>query len=439
MRSIARIMAVLCLAVALGSAAGAAASPGAPTGREVLLNWYKLVLELTRHTPTYTPPVASRAYAYISVTGYEAVASGSSDLRSLAGQLNGLTPLPARTPGASYDDAIVLEAALAAAVNQLFDNTGPTGHRAMTALAKELDDATAKDVAAEIVARSKAYGEAVAAHILDWSKDDGGAVVENMGFPRTYQLTPGPGHWVPTNTIAQQQFPLLPGWGNNRPFAMPKGASCALPAPPAYSEDPASDYYKQAKEVVDLNHNLTPEQRAIARFWADDAMLSVTPPGHWVSIALQMIDRQQLGVEKSVDVLTRLSITEADAFIGCWQSKFVYDTVRPLTYIKRVMDPNFETVVNTPPFPEYPSGHSTQSGAAATVLTAIFGDNFAFDDATDEADALKPRHFDSFWAAAKEAAVSRLYAGIHYRAAVDNGLDQGRCIGAYAVALKTWR
>jgi membrane-associated phospholipid phosphatase len=103
------------------------------------------------------------------------------------------------------------------------------------------------------------------------------------------------------------------------------------------------------------------------------------------------------------------------------------------------MDPNFETVVNTPPFPEYPSGHSTQSGAAATVLTAIFGDNFAFDDATDEADALKPRHFDSFWAAAKEAAVSRLYAGIHYRAAVDNGLDQGRCIGAYAVALKTWR
>src|SRR5262249_61371141 len=146
-----------------------------------------------------------------------------------------------------------------------------------------------------------------------------------------------------------------------------------------------------------------------------------------------------LGVEKSGDALARLGIAQADTFIGCWQTKFVYDTVRPITFIRRIIDPNFETVVTTPPFPKFPSGHSAQSAAAALVLTSIFGDNFAFDDDTDEADGLTPRSFPSFSAAAKEAAISRLYGGIHYRAAVEMGADQGRCIGAYTVALKTWK
>jgi hypothetical protein len=168
-------------------------------------------------------------------------------------------------------------------------------------------------------------------------------------------------------------------------------------------------------------------------------MLSVTPPGHWISIGMQVLDKDHGGLEKSVDVLARLGIAEADAFIGCWQTKYEFDTVRPITYIHKLIDPKWETVVNTPPFPEYPSGHSTQSAAAATVLTTIFGDSDAFDDATDEADTLKPRHYANFWAAANEAGISRLYAGIHYRAAIDNGLSQGRCIGAYAVALKTWK
>jgi hypothetical protein len=220
---------------------------------------------------------------------------------------------------------------------------------------------------------------------------------------------------------------------------MPDGASCPAPPPPEYSEDPSSAYYREAVEVYEVKKNITPEQRAIARFWADDAMLSVTPPGHWTSIALNILERDEVGLEQSVDVLARLGIAQADAFIGCWQAKFVYDTVRPITYIRRVIDPAFETIVNTPPFPEYPSGHSTQSAAAAMVLTAAFGDDFAFDDNTDEADGLKPRSFPSFAAAADEAGISRLYGGIHYRAAIEKGLEQGRCIGAYAIALKTWR
>ena len=191
--------------------------------------------------------------------------------------------------------------------------------------------------------------------------------------------------------------------------------------------------------MVTTSKGLTPEQTAIAKFWADDAMLSVTPPGHWISIAMQVIDKDHVGLEKSVDVLARLGVGEADAFIGCWQTKYQYDTVRPITYIQRLIDPKWQTIVTTPPFPEYPSGHSTLSGTAATILTSIFGDNYAFADATDEADTLKPRTFPSFWAAAQEAGISRLYAGIHYRAAIENGLSQGKCIAAYAVALKTWK
>src|SRR4029079_16272896 len=139
--------------------------------------------------------------------------------------------------------------------------------------------------------------------------------------------------WVPTNAIVQQQLPLLPDWGNNRPFAMPAGTTCPSGDPPAYSEDPNSEYVKQAKELYDDWKGLTPEQRAIARFWADDAMLSVTPPGHWLSIGLSIVHPDKLSTEKAVHMLMRLGTGMADAFIGCWNSKYVYNTVRPITFV----------------------------------------------------------------------------------------------------------
>ena len=260
-----------------------------------------------------------------------------------------------------------------------------------------------------------------------------------MGFPLDYALKPGPAHWTPTSAIAQQQKPLLPAWGQNRTLAMPNGATCPLPPPIPYSEDKDSDFYKQALEVYQTRRDLTPEQRDIAKFWSDDAMLSVTPPGHWISIALQILAREDAKIDRTVDVLARLGIVLSDAFVGCWNAKFQYDLVRPVTYIRRVIDPKFETLLITPPFPEYPSGHSTQSAAAAVVMTTLFGENFAFTDETDRSDGLAPRSFPSFWAAAQEAGISRLYGGIHFRAAIERGLDQGRCIAAYVDALRTRR
>lgn len=428
------------LALALAPAAKAAEpSGGGIDPNAVIAAWYKLVLELIRHTPTYTPPVASRALAYLGVTAYEAAAGGSAQLVTLAGQLNALDMIPARKPDAVHDEAAVMHAALGHAATQLFANTGPTGQRAMAALARKLDAEITGSLPADVSLRSATHGRAVAAHILAWSANDGGAVIENLGFPLQYALTPGPAHWTPTNKQALQQAPLLPDWGRNRTFAMPSGDSCGLPPPPEYSEDKGSEFYRQADEVAHVRRELAPEQLAIARFWSDDAMASPTPPGHWVSIALQCLAHENAGHGRSAEVLALLGVTLADAFIGCWQAKYQYDLLRPVTYIRRVIDPAFEPLLTTPPFPEYPSGHSTQSGAAAAVMTKLFGGDFAFEDDTHARDGLPPRRFANFWQAADEAGISRLYGGIHFRAAIERGLDQGRCIAAHAMALRTRR
>jgi hypothetical protein len=321
----------------------------------------------------------------------------------------------------------------------LFTHTGPTGQRALAAMERKMRQKVIAGVAADVVTRSEAHGKAVAEHILAWSMDDGGAKIENMGFPLNYELIKGPAHWLPTSKIGQQQVPLLPGWGNNRTFAMPDGGSCPLSPPLAYSEDKNSEFYKEALEVYDTVNALTPEQRAIARFWSDDPMLSPTPPGHWISIAMAALDGEHANIEKVVETQALLGIALADGFIGCWHEKFKYDLVRPITYIKRSIDPKWEALLITPPFPEYPSGHSTQSAAAAVVLAKLFGDHYAFEDHTHEADGLIPRKFASFWDAAEEAGISRLYGGIHYRNAIKVGLEQGKCVGAYVNKLQTRR
>jgi hypothetical protein len=437
MKRILRFVAVAALAAAVWAGALVSVQAKEPP-EKVLRNWYRLVLELVRHTPTFSPPVASRAFAYLGVTGYEVTASSpDGKLQSLAGQLNGLTTVPAREAGQTYDEGVVLNTAIAITAKKFFSNTGPTGQRALAAVTRKMAAETAKDLPEDVVARSEAYGRQVADHIIAWSETDGGAKIENMGFPREYALVAKPGHWVPTSPIQQQQVPLLPQWGKVRTFAMPDGSTCGLPPPPDYSEDKNSEFYKQAKEVYETVVNLNPEQRAIARFWSDDPMLSPTPPGHWIEITRQVLDHEKADIDRAVEAFALLGVTVADSFIGCWDAKFEFDLLRPITYIQKQIDPKWQALLITPPFPEYPSGHSTQSAAAAEVLTHVFGDNYAFTDATHEADGLIPRKFASFRAAAEEAGISRLYGGIHFRAAIERGLDQGRCIGGYAIKLKT--
>ena len=415
---------------------GLAAEPR-PEPAVILRDWYYLMNELVRHTATYSPPVASRSFGYLGVTVFEAAVGGSEHLVSLVGQLHGLEAVPQREPSAVYDETIVISSALSDAIVFYFGNTGPTGQRAINIAQTKWRARVVDGVADDVVQRSESFGKAMAASIFAWSQGDGGATVLNMGFPYDWELPKGDDKWVPTNAVRQQQLPLLPEWGKVRTFAMPSGATCPTPGNPAYSVETDSQFYKEAHEVYETSKALTTERMGIARFWSDDPMLSMTPPGHWVSIAMQVAERAKLPLDENVDLLARMGIAMADAFIGCWDAKFTYNLIRPITYIKKNIDPKWEPLLNTPPFPEYPSGHSTVSGAMADVLTAFFGEDYAFDDNTGSPDGRKPRSFPSFRAAAEEAGISRLYGGIHFRAAINDGLAQGRCIAAYTIALKT--
>jgi hypothetical protein len=225
---------------------------------------------------------------------------------------------------------------------------------------------------------------------------------------------------------------LQPFWGENRCFAIDDGASFPPGDPPRYSERRSSRFGREAREVFDTVNSLTSRQAAIARFWSDDPGATATPAGHSVSIATQVLRAEGARLATAAETYARLGIAVSDAFVACWFQKFRYNLLRPVTYIRAQLDPDWLPLLVTPPFPEYPSGHSVQSGAAAQVLTDLFGGRYGFVDRTHDERGLAPRRFDSFFDAAEEAAISRLYGGIHYRAAIDNGLAEGRRIGRAA-------
>jgi hypothetical protein len=233
--------------------------------------------------------------------------------------------------------------------------------------------------------------------------------------------------WVPT---PPSFLPALqPYWGSNRPFVLASPDSCATEPPLPYSEDPASSFYGEAFEVYDVVNHLSASQRETALYWSDDPGTTLTPPGHSISITTDVLRRQGENLGAAAELYARVGIAVADAFISCWRTKYRYNVIRPVTYIQQVIAPSWGAAMPlvTPPFPEYISGHSTQSAAAAEVLTARYGD-LPFIDTTNVGRGFAPRAFPSFVVAAEEAAISRLYGGIHYRRSIEEGLAQGRCV-----------
>jgi hypothetical protein len=224
-----------------------------------------------------------------------------------------------------------------------------------------------------------------------------------------------------------------------RPFVLQSADVCAPPAPPAYSEAPGSAFRNMAEAFHDSVRALTPEQRQIALFWADNPVATGTPGFHWISVANQMVARRSLGADAAVELYVLTSLAIADAFIGCWAEKYRSKVVRPVAYIRRTLDPDFQTLIPTPPFPEYPSGHSVQSGAAVHILVSLLGDTIAYADSTQLDIGLPPRRYANFSAARNEVAISRVYAGVHYLPAVTDGLTQGECIGRRVRLLTTRR
>ncbi|MBN1661353.1 MAG: vanadium-dependent haloperoxidase [Anaerolineae bacterium] len=425
---------VLFLVVGLLTACQPAAAPSRPASdypAAVAISWFELQLELIQDTPGFTPPVASRALGYAGLTLYETVVEGMPGYKSQGQHLVGVTSLPRTETGRSYHWAAAANSALATIVRSLYPTASPDNLAAIDALEHEFATQYKPEAGQAVFDRSSAHGRAVAEAIFEWSKTDGGHEGYARNFPEDLAPDSGPGLWVPTPPDFQAA--LQPYWGHNRPFVI-SGQECAPPPPPEYSKDPSSQFYADGMEVYTTVKNLTPEQTAIALFWADDPGKTFTPPGHALAIATQVLRAEQAALSLAAETYAKVGMAVADAFIGCWSAKYTYNLVRPITYIQSVIDPawNLPDVTDpvvTPPFPEYPSGHSVQIGAAATVMTALFGDPYHFTDNSHAEHGLPARTFDSFFAAADQAALSRLYGGIHYRPAIELGLVQGRCIG----------
>ncbi len=208
---------------------------------------------------------------------------------------------------------------------------------------------------------------------------------------------------------------------------MPNGSACSIPSGIPFSTAVGSPFYNQANEVLTVSQHLTDDQKAIAEWWSDGTNQTATPPGHWVAIADQIATRRNLNLTKAAEMYALLNITLGDAFISCWDQKYTLNLLRPVSYIHTYIAGNtaWTPLLSTPPFPEYPSGHSVASSAAGDILTHLFG-NFTFTDSANTYLGLAPHTYNSFQQASDEAAVSRLYGGIHFREAIENGSRQGK-------------
>ena len=383
----------------------------------------------------FSPPQASRAYAYASIAAYEAMRHGDTAYRSMAGQLNGLTDVPSPPAGASIS--------LPLAGVHAFMNVGwsLTFSRArMDSLRAAMDARYRVQLPAETYARSIAYGDSVSAHILAWAGRD--RFKELRGYPK-FSVTSNPSRWVPTPPAYMDA--VEPHWGSIRPFAMDSGGQFR-PAPALpFDSTRGSPFMTEVLEVYEAGKALTEEQKAITAFWDCNpyvmhvqghtmfATKKITPGGHWMGIVGIAARKANADPLRAAEAYARTAIALADAFISSWEEKFRSEVVRPETTINRYVDEKWTPLLQTPPFPEYTSGHSVISNAAAVVLTDQFGDEFSFADSTEMDYGLPVRSFPSFVAAANEAAISRLYGGIHYRRAIEEGSVQGRAVGAHVV------
>jgi hypothetical protein len=385
----------------------------------------------------FSPPVAARIYSYANIAGYEALMPGAPEYRSLAGQLRGLEPAPQPAPGEEYCYALAsVHAFLTVGRTLIFSEEKiDSFHQNL------LREYRAVGIPSDVFDRSTAYGEAVARHILAWS--DGDNYKQTRTFPK-YSISSEPAFWQPTPPAYMDG--IEPNWNQIRPFVLESADQFAPPPPTPFDMTPGSKFYQEALEVYSVMEAPEKDERAaVAQFWDCNPYVShqighvmfatkkITPGGHWMNIAALAGRQTKSDLPQSVQAYVLTAIALNEGFISCWDEKYRSRLLRPETYINRYIDEDWLPLLQTPPFPEHTSGHSVVSTAASLVLSSIFGDNFAFADDTEVEFGLPVRSFRSFAQAAEEAALSRLYGGIHYRPAIDDGVTQGRNVGQYVL------
>lgn len=414
-----------------------AVSTAADFDATVPIAYYQLSLDFTKLTAGFTPPVQARAYAYMGLALYEGLVRGMPDHNSVAGQLNGIGSLP-ESNGIPYSWPLVANAALAEVMRGLWGdktNRAAANIAALNALETKLSSQYADGVPPGLAKLSSDFGHSVGGAVYATSRDDGGDEGYLTNFPTTYTPPTGPGLWVPT---APGQIAMQPFWGTTvATLALASSMQCDPGPPPAYSEQPGSAFYNEANLDYQLSKTLTPGQDTIALYWADGPG-TISGPGHSLAIVGEIITQQHANLALAAEAYARAGIAVADAVTALWWVKYHYNLIRPVTYIDRVIDPTWAPLLPTPPFPEYVSAHSGQSAAVMATLESLFGTQVPFVDHAHDADGFAPRSFDHIFAAAEEAGMSRLYAGIHFESGNLNGRALGLCVAARVNSLG-WR
>lgn len=383
----------------------------------------------------FAPPISARIYAYAAIAGYEALAPGFPEYQSLAGQLNGLKPVPQPEAGKTYCFPLAGVNAMLIVGKQLVFSEGQ-----IQELKEQIfEDFKAMNMPPDVYDRSMAYGEMVAKHILNWSKTDNYAQTRSM--PKFTIETKVPDRWRPTPPMYGDA--LEPHWPKIRPWVIDSANQFLCDPPQAFSTDKNSAFYKEAMEVYEIVKRKNQEEIDIAWYWDDNPFAvevqghfmsgkkKISPGGHWMNIAGHACRKANADMMKSAETYVKVACSLADAFIVSWNTKYKYNLIRPESYINQYIAPDWAPLIQTPPFPEHNSGHSTISSAAATALTELYGDNFAFTDSTEMEFGIPARSFKSFREASDEVGMSRLYGGIHYRTGNVTGLKCGAEVGAF--------
>lgn len=385
----------------------------------------------------FSPVVASRNYAYANIAAYECIAAGDSNYQSLSGQIKHLPQMPKPDKSKTIDYRL---AALLSFVKVGNAVTFPEGVLMdyYNELKHSADSAGMPD---DVLANTVAFSDMVVATVMKWSKGDSYAKTRSA---EKYTVRQEDGRWIPTPPMYAQG--LEPHWCDIRPLVLDSATQFLPPPTLAYNmKDTASPFCKEVMEVKRTVENLTDEQKHIAEFFDDNpfnlhvtghvmyATKKFSPPGHWMNIVGIAAQKAKADFDATVAAYTQTSIALFDGFIACWKAKYMNNSVRPETVINKVLDPAWQPFIQTPPFPSYVSGHSVISAASAEVMTAHFGDNFAYRDSSEREFGIADRTFKSFRAAAQEASWSRLYGGIHYRSDLEQGAKLGTTIGNYIV------
>jgi hypothetical protein len=388
----------------------------------------------------FSPPVASRIFVYPNIAAYEIIAQNSKTYTSLQHQLKGLDSIPVLDPKSGVNQPLAALIAHMEVSKQLVFSEELV-EKFRDSLYKKWEDENSDEF--EV---SKEYGLKVAERIKKWMGKDN--YKQTRTLPKFSVFANQPGRWQPTPPAYMDA--VEPHWGEIRTLVL-DSASQFKPIPAlAFSLDKNSPFYKQIIEVYNISLGMKKkgdscEEIKTAQFWDCNPYVSVSqghmmfakkkisPGAHWMGIVKIACKKTNTDFDKTVFAYTKTSIGMFEAFISCWDEKYRSNVIRPETVINQHIDENWKPVLQTPPFPEYTSGHSVVSTVASTILTSIFGDNFSFVDNSELPFGLPNRSFKSFDSASKEAAMSRFYGGIHYRAAIENGMIQGKQVGDFVV------